>query len=92
MHIARLGCTLINNKNYTIGIDELDKHIDLQVDGGINQNNAAAVIEAGADVLVAGSATFSGGSYGENISSLRSAFDKTQSKTPTINSVTTQKE
>ena len=73
-------------------IDELDKHIDLQVDGGINQNNAAAVIEAGADVLVAGSATFSGGSYGENISSLRSAFDKTQSKTPTINSVTTQKE
>ncbi len=73
-------------------IDELDKHIDLQVDGGINQNNAAEVIEAGADVLVAGSATFAGGSYKENILSLRSAFENSQSKTQTVNSVNAQKD
>ncbi len=73
-------------------IDQLDKHIDLQVDGGINQNNAATVIEAGADVLVAGSATFSGGSYGENISTLRSAFNRANTNAQRINSVTAQKD
>ena len=35
--------------------------IDLEVDGGIDQDNARRAIEAGADVLVAGTATFRGG-------------------------------
>jgi ribulose-phosphate 3-epimerase len=52
-------------------IDASGRLIDLQVDGGVNQQNAAQIIAAGADVLVAGSATFSGGSYKENISALR---------------------
>lgn len=54
-------------------IDALGRIIDLQVDGGININTAKEVIRAGADVLVAGSATFSGGvdKYAENIKALR---------------------
>jgi ribulose-phosphate 3-epimerase len=47
--------------------------IDLEVDGGINHDTAAIAIAAGADVLVAGTATFTGGpaSYASNISRLR---------------------
>ncbi len=54
-------------------IDESGRDIDLQVDGGINVDTAKAVIEAGADVLVAGTATFTGGPslYAENIKKLR---------------------
>lgn len=55
-------------------IDATGKQIDLEVDGGINAETAKLVVEAGADVLVAGSATFTGGQekYKENILSLRS--------------------
>jgi ribulose-phosphate 3-epimerase len=52
-------------------IDASGRAIDLQVDGGINRSNAARAIAAGADVLVAGSATFADGNYGENIAALR---------------------
>ena len=54
-------------------IDASGRAIDLEVDGGINRNNVAQVVAAGADALVAGSATFSGGAYAENISALRAA-------------------
>lgn len=46
------------------------RDIRLEVDGGINPETAKAAIEAGADVLVAGSAVF-GGDYAENIKALR---------------------
>ena len=54
-------------------IDALGKAIDLQVDGGINRETARLAIEAGADVLVAGTATFTGGParYAENMAALR---------------------
>jgi ribulose-phosphate 3-epimerase len=54
-------------------IDESGRQIDLEVDGGINFDTAAAAIEAGADVLVAGTATFTGGAdaYAGNIRRLR---------------------
>jgi ribulose-phosphate 3-epimerase len=45
--------------------------IELQVDGGINVETAALAAEAGADVLVAGSAVFSTGDYRANIAALR---------------------
>lgn len=47
--------------------------IDLEVDGGINIETAKAAVKAGADVLVAGTATFKGGptSYAGNIAGLR---------------------
>ena len=50
------------------------KPINIQVDGGVNNVVASQVIKAGANVLVAGSAIFSGSdikSYQKNIASLR---------------------
>jgi ribulose-phosphate 3-epimerase len=47
--------------------------IDIEVDGGINPENAARVIAAGANALVAGNAVFKGGSYKANIAALRQA-------------------
>lgn len=54
-------------------IDALGKAIDLEVDGGINPETAQLAVQAGADVLVAGSATFKGGPdrYVANIRALR---------------------
>lgn len=54
-------------------IDSLGLDIDLEVDGGVNMKTVQQVIGAGADVLVAGSATFKGGpsAYAENIKNLR---------------------
>jgi ribulose-phosphate 3-epimerase len=47
--------------------------IDLEVDGGINTDTAKLAVAAGADVLVAGTATFQGGAdaYAANIAALR---------------------
>ena len=55
-------------------IDALGKSIDLEVDGGVNPETARRCIKAGADVLVAGTAVFSGGPdrYAGNIRALRS--------------------
>jgi ribulose-phosphate 3-epimerase len=54
-------------------IDDSEHAIDLEVDGGIDFDTAARAIEAGADVLVAGTATFRGGrpAYADNIRRLR---------------------
>ena len=56
-------------------IDTLGRTIDLEVDGGINAETAARAVAAGADVLVAGTASFAGGpgAYAENIRRLRRA-------------------
>ncbi|MDP1907100.1 MAG: ribulose-phosphate 3-epimerase, partial [Hyphomicrobium sp.] len=47
--------------------------IDIEVDGGVTADNAAKVVQAGANVLVAGSAVFKGGKYKENIAAIRQA-------------------
>jgi ribulose-phosphate 3-epimerase len=50
--------------------------IRIEVDGGINPATAGAVVAAGAEVLVAGSAVFQGGAeaaYARNIRALRAA-------------------
>jgi ribulose-phosphate 3-epimerase len=54
-------------------IDASGRHIDLEVDGGINGETAPRAAAAGADVLVAGTATFKGGAaaYADNIRHLR---------------------
>lgn len=54
-------------------IDKKGLDIRLQVDGGVDANTALRVVEAGADVLVAGTATFKGGpdAYAANIARLR---------------------
>ncbi len=48
-----------------------DRPIALEVDGGVNRDTAAAVAAAGADVLVAGNAVFSGGDYAGAIGEIR---------------------
>jgi ribulose-phosphate 3-epimerase len=54
-------------------IDELGRAIDLEVDGGVNAETAPRIVAAGADALVAGTATFEGGPqrYAQNIARLR---------------------
>ncbi|HEX8261280.1 MAG TPA: ribulose-phosphate 3-epimerase, partial [Allosphingosinicella sp.] len=54
-------------------IDKQGLAVDLQVDGGIDVATARRAVEAGADVLVAGTATFRGGAdvYAANIEALR---------------------
>jgi ribulose-phosphate 3-epimerase len=47
--------------------------IDIEVDGGVTAQNAADVVRAGANVLVAGSAVFKGGNYKANIAAIRGA-------------------
>ncbi len=56
-------------------IDASGRDIELEVDGGVNRENAARIIEAGASILVAGTATFKGGpaAYADNIAALRAA-------------------
>ena len=51
------------------------RDIRLEVDGGVTPDNAQALAEAGADVLVAGSAVFKGGpdKYAANIKAIRDA-------------------
>ncbi|MDJ0640447.1 MAG: ribulose-phosphate 3-epimerase [Paracoccaceae bacterium] len=57
-----------------------DRPIHIEIDGGVDPKTAPLVVEAGADVLVAGSAVFKGGSvsnsnpYGENIQAIRASI------------------
>ena len=56
-----------------------DRPIHIEIDGGVTVETAPLVVAAGADVLVAGSAVFKGGSvadpapYGANIAAIRAA-------------------
>jgi ribulose-phosphate 3-epimerase len=53
-----------------------DRPIDLEVDGGVSPETAGAITAAGANVLVAGSAVFKGGTretYAANIAAIRDA-------------------
>ena len=56
-------------------IDATGRDIGLEVDGGIGAENIAKAIAAGANVLVAGTATFKGGPghYAANVAALREA-------------------
>lgn len=54
-----------------MAIEANNKDILIQVDGGIDSNNVKDVVEAGANVIVAGSAVFKGGNIEENIKALR---------------------
>ena len=58
-----------------------DRPIHIEIDGGVTFENARELIAAGADVLVAGSSLFKGGSadnpaaYGVNIAAMRAAAE-----------------
>ena len=57
-----------------------DRPVHIEIDGGVTPKTAPLVVEAGADVLVAGSAVFKGGSvsdpapYGDNIRAIKAAI------------------
>jgi len=61
-----------------------DREVHIEIDGGVDPTTAPLVAAAGADVLVAGSAVFRGGSvenpapYGENINAIRAASSAAQ--------------
>ncbi|HEY6980416.1 ribulose-phosphate 3-epimerase [Reyranella sp.] len=61
-------------------IDTLGRPIDLEVDGGVNLDTADRCLQAGADVLVAGTAVFHGGpdEYAANIKALRGPMRHTR--------------
>ena len=50
-----------------------NRPIELEVDGGVNTDTIKSVVDAGADVLVAGSAVFKGDDYAATIGALRTA-------------------
>ncbi|WP_375265385.1 ribulose-phosphate 3-epimerase [Planktotalea sp.] len=56
-----------------------DRRVHIEIDGGVTRDTAKLCVDAGADVLVAGSAVFKGGSvsnpapYGENIRAIRAS-------------------
>ena len=55
-------------------IDESGREILLEVDGGVNAGNIAAIARAGADTFVAGSAIFGSKDYGATIRRMREAL------------------
>jgi len=64
--LAKLRC-MLDERGLT--------HVEIEVDGGISVENAAEVTQAGATILVAGSAIFNDrGSIAENINALRRAI------------------
>lgn len=58
-------------------LDRIGSNALLEVDGGVKADNAAQVLSAGADVLVAGSAIFSSQDYAATIAALRTAGQPT---------------
>ncbi len=64
-----------------------DRPVQIEIDGGVDATTASLVAAAGADVLVAGSAVFRGGSvqnpavYGDNIRTIRAAAEAARSGT-----------
>lgn len=56
-------------KNLRSMLDERGLNADIEVDGGIYQSNVKEVLDAGANIIVAGSAVFKGG-IAENVTGL----------------------
>ena len=52
-------------------IDDRGLNVEIEVDGGVKLENAAEIIRAGADILVAGSAVFGHKDYGAVIREIR---------------------
>ncbi|MDR3598224.1 ribulose-phosphate 3-epimerase [Clostridium sp.] len=51
--------------------DKMNPSLLIEVDGGVDKTNIKDIIEAGANVIVAGSAVFNGGEISDNIKALR---------------------
>ncbi len=66
-----LASQLKKIENIRKKIEKSGKKIELEVDGGINDQTSRIAIEAGADVLVSGSYIFGSGNYQQAISDLK---------------------
>ena len=55
-------------------IDEQGLDIDIEVDGGINTKNSHTLIEAGANILVAGSAIIKSENYSKVINKMKNIY------------------
>ena len=66
-----LSSQLKKIENIRRKIEKSGKKIELEVDGGINDQTARIAIEAGADVLVSGSYIFGSGNYQQAIANLK---------------------
>lgn len=66
-----IGNTLPKLHDLQDKLTAMEVDIDVQVDGGVRAENAAAIRRAGADVLVAGSAIFKQQDYAEAIAAIR---------------------
>ena len=94
LDLADLVCVMTVNPGYggqkfidmTAKVRDLramigDRPVHIEIDGGVDPGTAPALVAAGADVLVAGSAAFRGGSvdnpgpYGDNIRAIRAAAE-----------------
>ena len=69
-------------ENLNKRIKDYKNNILLEVDGGVNVKNFSTLVNAGADILVAGSSIFKGGSkmYKKNITNLRNAWKRSDNK------------
>lgn len=65
-------------RNY---IDEHDLPVKIEVDGGVGKKNVREIIDAGADIFVAGSAVFKKRSISSNISQFMQAFKEKEGRT-----------
>jgi ribulose-phosphate 3-epimerase len=70
---AFIASQLTKIKTLRAAIDQANRAVMLEVDGGVNAETARLCAAAGADVLVAGSAVFAGGpsAYAANIAGLK---------------------
>jgi ribulose-phosphate 3-epimerase len=58
--------------------EEKNPGLQIQVDGGINKDNAKIVTEAGADILVAGSAVFGAEDRMKAIKEIKGEYNERQ--------------
>lgn len=67
---AFIGSTLEKIRKLRTMVEERQLSVDIQVDGGINEKTLPMVLEAGANVIVAGSAVFKG-NVSDNVKQLK---------------------
>ena len=60
-------------------IDKEELDVDIQVDGGINEETLVTVMEAGANLVVAGSYVFNG-NLADNVRKIEAQMEKIKSK------------
>lgn len=65
-------------------IERRNLSVDIEVDGGVTVDNAEMMLDAGANVLVAGSAVFNG-EIASNVQSFLDIFEKFEKKKPEVN-------